>query len=100
LQYYYSNETWAVKPKDKYRITAAEMTFMWKTTKCTWRDHKTNEEILNKVISILNKIPSYKRDWIQHITRMTSSRLPNLLKKYASRGIRNQDRQLKRILDD
>jgi hypothetical protein len=29
---------------------------------------------------------------------MPRSRLPNLLKKYATRGIRNQSRPLKRIL--
>jgi hypothetical protein len=39
---------------------------MRKTAKYTWRDHKTNEEILNelKVTSILDKITSYNSDWI------------------------------------
>jgi hypothetical protein len=45
------------------------MRLMQKTAKYTWRDHKTNEEIINelKVTSLLDKITSYKRDWIQHI---------------------------------
>jgi hypothetical protein len=30
----------------------------------------------------------------------TKSRLPNLLTKYAPRGIRKQDRPLKRLLDE
>jgi hypothetical protein len=65
---------------------------MRKTAKYTWRDHKTNEEILNelKVTSILDKIPCYKSDWTQHITRMPRSGLPNLLTKYAPRVIINQ----------
>jgi hypothetical protein len=69
---------------------------MQKTAKHTWRDHKTNEEILNKlkVTSILDKITSYKSDWIQHINRMPGSRLPNLSTKYAPRGIRNQGSQV------
>jgi hypothetical protein len=78
------------------------MRFMRKTAKYTWRDHKIIEEILNelKVTSILDKITSYKRDWILHANRMPRSRLPNLLTKYAPRGIRNQGRPLKRLLEE
>jgi hypothetical protein len=38
---------------------------MRKTAKYTWRDHKTNEDILNEleVTSILEKITSYESDW-------------------------------------
>jgi hypothetical protein len=72
---------------------------MRKTAKYTWRDHKTNEEILNKLkeTSISVKIISDKSDWIQHINRMPRSRVPNLLIKYTPRGIRNQGRPLKRL---
>jgi hypothetical protein len=96
----YGSKKWALKSKDKSRLTAAEMRFMRKTEKYTWRDHKTNEEIINelKVTSILDKIISYKRDWIQHKIRMP--RVPNLLTKYASKGIRNQGRPLKRLLEE
>jgi hypothetical protein len=67
-----------------------------------WRDHKINEEILNehKAASILDKITSYKSDWTQHKNRIPRSRLPNLLTKYAPRGIRNQGRPLKRLLEE
>jgi hypothetical protein len=75
---------------------------MQKTAKHTWRDHKTNEEILNelKVTSVLDKITSYRSDWIQHVSRMPRSRLPKLLTKYAPRGIINQGRPLKRLLEE
>jgi hypothetical protein len=48
------------------------MRFVRKTAKYTWRDHNTNEKILNivKVTSILDKITSFKSDWIQHVKRM------------------------------
>jgi hypothetical protein len=87
----YGSETWTVKSKDKSRLTAVEIRFMRKTLKYTWRDHKTNEEILNEleVTSILDKITSYKSDWIQHINGMPRSRLLNLT-KYVPRCIRNQ----------
>jgi hypothetical protein len=70
------------------------MRFMRKNTRYKWRDHKTNEEILNelKVTSISDKITSYKRDWTQHINGMPKYRFSNLLTKYVPGGIRNQDR--------
>jgi hypothetical protein len=78
------------------------MRFMRKTAKYIWRDHKTNEEILNelKATSILGKITRYKINGMQHINRMARSRLPNLLAKYAPRGIRSQGRTLKRLLEE
>jgi hypothetical protein len=84
----HGNEKWAVKSKDKSRLTAAEIKFMWKTVKYTGRDHKTNKEILTKVkvTSILDKITNHKTEWIQHVNQMPWSGLPNLLKKYAPRG--------------
>jgi hypothetical protein len=78
------------------------MMFMWKTAKYTWRDHKTNEEILNKfkITSIIDKIASYKSDWIQHVNLMPRSRVPNLLTIFAPRGVRYQGRPLKRPLGE
>jgi hypothetical protein len=78
------------------------MRLVQKTAKSTWRDHKTNEEILNELIvtSILDNFTSYKSDWTQHVSRMPRSRLPNLLIKYAPRGVRNQGRPLKRLLKE
>jgi hypothetical protein len=69
---------------------------MQKTAKYTWRDHKTNEETLNKlkVTPNLDKITSYKTEQIQHVNRIPRSRLQNLLAKYAPRGISDQNRPL------
>jgi hypothetical protein len=67
-----------------------------------WRDYKTNEEILKelRVTSVLDKITSYRSDWIQHVNRLPRSRLPNSLTELAPRGIRNQGTQLKRLLEE
>jgi hypothetical protein len=98
----YGSETWTVKSKEKSRLTAAQIRFVRKTAKYTLRDHNTNEKILNelKVTSILEKITSYKSDWIKYVNRMPRSRLPNLLIKYAPKGIRNQGRPLKMPLEE
>jgi hypothetical protein len=61
-----------------------------KTSKYTWRDHKTDEETLNE----LNVT-----EWIQHVNRNPRSKSPNLFKKNAQIGIRNQGRPLKRLVD-
>jgi hypothetical protein len=73
------------------------MKLVSKTEKYTWRDHKTNEL---KVTSILDKITSCKSEGIQHVNRMPRSLSPNLLTKYAPRGIRNQGRLLKTLLEE
>jgi hypothetical protein len=76
------------------------MKLVSKTEKYTWRDHKTNEEILNevKVTSILDRITSCKSEGIQHVNRMPRSLSPNLFTKYAPRGIINRGRSLKTLL--
>jgi hypothetical protein len=33
--------TWAIREHDKSRITSAEVNFMRKTSKYTWKDYKT-----------------------------------------------------------
>jgi hypothetical protein len=98
----YGSETWTVKSKHRSRLIAAEMRFVRKTAKYTWRDHKTNEEILNelKVTSILDNFTNYKSDCTQHIDGMPRCILPNLLTKYAPGGIRHQSRPLKRLLEE
>ena len=34
----YGCETWAIREKDKFRITSAVMKFMRRAAKCTWQD--------------------------------------------------------------
>jgi hypothetical protein len=98
----YGSENWIVKSKYKSRLTAAGMRFTWNAAKYTWRDYKTNEEISKelRVTSVLDKITSYKGDWIQHVNRLPRSRLPNSLIKFEPRGIRNWGRQLKRLMEE
>jgi len=46
----------------------------------------------------LDKIQDYRRNWIQHVNRMSPNRL-RIIKKQQSKGRRNQGRPLKRLLD-
>jgi len=96
-----SNQTWTIKARDASRITAAEMKYMRRTAGYFWTDYKTNAQIAKelKITPILDKLLEYKRDWIQHVNRMSHNRLPRIMKHYSPTGRRNHGRSLKRLLD-
>jgi hypothetical protein len=51
-----------------------------------------------KITPILDKLPEYKRRWIQHVNRMPRNRLPRVMKYYSPTDRRNHCRPLKRLL--
>jgi len=97
----YGSKTCTIKASDARRITAAEMKYMRRTAGYTWTDYKTNVLITKKlkITPILDKLPEYKRSWIQHVNRMPRNRLPRVMKYYSPTGRRNHGRPLKRLLD-
>ena len=74
---------------------------MRRTAGYTWTDYKTNTQITKelKITPVLDKLLEYKRNWIQHVNRMTRNRLPSVMKHYSPAGRRNYGRRLKRLLD-
>jgi hypothetical protein len=97
----YGSETWTIKARDASRITAAEIKCMRRTAGYTGTEYKTNTQIAKqlKITPILDKLPEYKRNWIQHVNRMPRNRLPRVMKQYCVAGRRNHGRALKRLLD-
>jgi hypothetical protein len=69
----YGSEAWTVKARDTRRITAAEMKYMRRTAGYIWTDYKTNVQTAKelKITPILDKLLEYKRNWIQHVNRIT-----------------------------
>jgi hypothetical protein len=67
----------------------------------TWTEYKTNTQIVKelKITQILDKLPEYKRNWIQRMNRMPRNRLPSVIKHCCLTGRRNHGRHLKRFLD-
>ena len=67
----------------------------------TWTDYKTNTQITKelKITPILDKLLEYKRNWMQHVNRMPSNRLPRVMKHSSPSDRRNYGRLLKRLLD-
>jgi Tfp pilus assembly protein PilZ len=72
----YGCETWAIREQDKSRITLAEMKFMRRTAQYTWKDYKTNEDILLelKINPVVKKIHNCRNKWIQNVRRMDRDR--------------------------
>jgi hypothetical protein len=77
------------------------MKYMRRTAGYIWTDYKTNLQIAKelKITPILDKSLEYKRNWIQHVNRMSRNRLPRIMKHHFPTGRRNHGRPLKRLLD-
>jgi len=60
------------------RITDCEMKFIWKTAGYTKWDHKTNEDILDKlkIKSLTDCIQNYQSKWKEHANRMNAGTIP------------------------
>jgi hypothetical protein len=97
----YGSETWTIKARDARRITATEMKYVRRIAGYTWTDCKTNTQIAKelKIAQISDKLLEYKRNWIQHVNKMSRSRLHRVMKHYSPNGRRNYGRPLKRLLD-
>jgi hypothetical protein len=59
------------------------MEHMRKTAGYISTKYKTNTETAKELNStpVLDKTQEYRRNWLQHINRMPSNRLPRILKK-------------------
>ena len=49
------------------------MKYMKRTAGYTWTDYKTNTQITKelKITPILDRLLEYKRNWIQHVNKIT-----------------------------
>ena len=92
---------WTIKARDAKRITATHMKYMRRTAGYTWTDYKTNTQIAKelKITPILDKLLEYKRNWIQHVSRIPRNKLPRLMKHYSPIGRRSHGKLLKRLMD-
>jgi hypothetical protein len=97
----YGSEIWTIKARDARRITAAEIKYMRRTAVYIWTDYKTNTKIAKelKITPVLDKLVELKRNWVQHVNRMSRNRLPRIMKDYSPTGRKNHGRPLKRLLD-
>jgi hypothetical protein len=81
---------------DERRLISAEMCFM-RTAGYTHWDHKRNEDILTELqmSQITEFTYQYRKNWKEHVERMSYDRIPKMILKYQPRGKRNVGRPLK-----
>jgi hypothetical protein len=72
-----------------------------RTAGYTGWDHKINEDILTElqISQIIEFMYQYRKNWKEHVDRMSSDRIPNMMLKYEPKGKRNLGRPLKRWKD-
>jgi hypothetical protein len=94
----YGSEAWTVRRTDERRLISAEMCFLRSTAGYTCWDHKRNEDILTElqISEITEFIYQYRKNWKEHVDRMSSDRMPKMILKYRPKGKRNLGRPLKR----
>jgi hypothetical protein len=77
------------------------MRFLRRTAGYTSWDHKRNEDILTE-LQMSQKtefICQYRKNWKEHVDRMSSDRIPTIILKYQRKGKRNLGRPLKTLKD-
>jgi hypothetical protein len=89
----FGSEVWVLKKRDEKRLEAAQMKFL--------RYLLGNESVREKlgVQNIVLEIKQYQREWLQHVERMGTDRIPKQAPKYRPKGKRNIGRPRKRWKD-
>jgi hypothetical protein len=80
---------------------SAEMRFLRRTAGYSRGDHKRNEDILTELqmSQITEFINQYRKNWKEHVDRMSSDNIQKMILKYQPKGKRNIERPLKRWKD-
>jgi hypothetical protein len=68
----YGSETWTMRKEDVKRLEAFEMWIWRRMERLSWKEHKTNEEILQTVgegRTLIKTIRERQRKWIGHMMR-------------------------------
>jgi hypothetical protein len=79
----YGGEAWTIRKRDESRITACEMKFMRRTAGYTKGDLKRNEDVLKELK-------------VEHVNRMSRTRIPKAIMYCQPRGKRSLGRPVKR----
>jgi hypothetical protein len=72
------------KKNDEKRLISAEMRFLRRTARYTRWENKRNEDILTELqmSHITEFIYQYRKNWKEHVDRMSSDIIPKMILKY------------------
>jgi hypothetical protein len=74
----YGSENWTLTALQRRRIEAAEIKILRPLAGYTLYDHKTNDSVRRELQTecILDNIDAYRRNWLLHLQRIPSNRIP------------------------
>jgi hypothetical protein len=84
----FGSEAWVLKKRDEQRLEAAQMKFLRHLLGVTKLDRERNQSVGEKlgVQNIVLEIKQYQREWLQHVERMDTDRIPKQALKYRPKG--------------
>ena len=97
----YGAETWTMKAADKKKLESFEMWIWRRILGISWRDHRSNEDVLRKVNEerhLMTVIKRRQKNWIGHILRGESMFKEVIEGRFEGR--RPRGRRRKSLLDD
>jgi hypothetical protein len=85
------SEAWTIRRTDERRLILAEMRFLRRTAGYICSDHKRNEDILTElqISPITEFMYQYRKNWKEHVDRMSYDRIPKMIVKYQPKRKRN-----------
>jgi hypothetical protein len=97
----FSSEAWVLKERDEQRLEAAQMKFLRPLIGITKLDRERNQSVREKlgVQNIVLELKQYQREWLQHVERMDTGRIPKQALRYRPQGKRSIGRPRKRWKD-
>ena len=91
----YGCETWTMRKEERNRLEAIEMWCWRRMEKVSWKDKKTNEEVLNSVgeeRSFVGIVLKRKKNWIGH-TVQGDGLLKLMLEREWKEGDQKEDQE-------
>ena len=97
----FGSEAWVLKKREEQDLEAAQMKFLRHLLGITKLDKEKNQCIRQKTgaQNIVKEIKQYQTNWLQHVQRMDTKRLPKQALQYKPKGQRNIGRPRKRWRD-
>jgi hypothetical protein len=97
----FGSEASVLKKRDEQRLEAAQIKFLRHLLGITKLDRERNQSSGEKlgVQNIVLEIKQYQREWLQHVERVNTERIPKQALKYRSEGKRSIGRPRKRWKD-
>jgi hypothetical protein len=97
----FGSEDWVLKKRDEQRLKASQMKFIRHLLGITKLDRERTQSVREKlgVQNIVLEIKQYQREWLQHVERMDTDRIPKQAVRYRPRGKRSTGRPRKRWKD-